>query len=150
METSIPPEFKAGRLGIGMKTVFKGWDDIDKIIQKGLTLFMRRRDGNIASYRLLRTRITRAARWGHRALPPLRIAITHAPRPRWLTAAPYRHYTRALRTRCSHAHGPGGAMVGRRDSRLAPRGTRGDEARETKVGWAVFLRGQNNSDRMES
>ena len=82
-----------------MKIVFKGWDDIDKIIQKGLTLFMRRRDGDIAP---------------------------------------------------THAYYLGGAIVGRRDFRLAPRGTRGDEARETKVGWAVFLRGQNNSDRMES
>ncbi len=59
--------------------------------------------------------------------------------------------TRIYRTRPrGTAHGPGGAMVGRRDSRLAPRDTRGDEARETKVGWAVFLREQNNSDRMES
>ncbi len=87
-----------------MKIVFKGWDDIDKIIQKSLTLFMRRRDGDITPYRLLRTRITRAARWGHRALPPLRIAITHAPRPRWLTAAPYRHYTREIRMRITPAH----------------------------------------------
>ena len=69
------------------------------------------------------------------------------PRPTAITPA---KFARALRTRYSHSHGPCGVMVGRRDSRLAPRDTRGDEARETKVGWAVFLRGQNNSDRMES
>ena len=87
--------------------------------------------------RALRTRITRAARWGHRALPPLHPRNSHA------------HYTRALRTCCSHAHGPGGAMVGRRDSRLAPRRTRAAEARETKVGRPLFLRGQNNSNKKE-
>ena len=47
-----------------MKIVFKGWDDIDKIIQKGLPLFMRRRDGDIAPYRHytreIRMRITPA------------------------------------------------------------------------------------------
>ena len=132
-----------------MKTVFKGWDDIDKIIHKSLTPFYE------------------AARWGHRAFPLIThahypggamgtsrpTAITHRHYPRASPAVAHRralpplhprnshaHYTRALRTRCSHAHYSGDAIVGRRDSRLAPRDTRGDEARETKVGGG-FLAG---------
>ena len=125
-----------------MKIVFKGWDDIDKIIQKSLTLFMRRRDADIAPT---------PAHYPVGAMGTSRpTAITHRHYPRASPAVAHRRALPPLHPRNSHAHYSDDAIVGRRDSRLAPRDTRGDEARETKVGWAVFLRGQNNSDRMES
>ena len=61
----------------------------------------------------LHTRITRAARWGHRALPPLHTA--HYPGDAWPPGLPARALP-PLHT----AHYPGGAMVARRGSRLAP------------------------------
>ena len=72
-----------------MKIVFKGWDDIDKIIQQGLPLFMRRRDGDIAPYR-------------HYALPlPPRLARGGSPpRPTAITPA---HSARAVRMRITWA-----------------------------------------------
>ena len=62
-----------------------------------------------------------------RLAPPLptRITLGHGAMRRDGDIAPYRHYTRQIRTRITHralpmATGRCGAMVGRRASRLAP------------------------------
>ena len=53
----------------------------------------------------LPTRITQAARWGHRALPPLLTRSAHSVRSPLMTNpwAPYRHYAREVRTAITSA-----------------------------------------------